>query len=492
MEEFLTKEPNKKDKSSLNYFIYNFGIEEGTKKYKERCFLVKERTKKAMETLGMSEKISEATKNGQKENNAYEKMSLKSIDRWKDNSYRDKVIKSKNESEKFQKFLFSEENPFVNGNAGRKSQSKNPECFKILHTKESKQLRQNSQNLIVWERIKNQSEIKPVFELKDFGKFDIYKWKCLKCKDEIETKDYRYVPFCYKCNEVFNGQSFCEQELQNYISEFYKIERNKRFFEDGKYKYQLDIYIPDLNLGIEYDGLYWHSELIHKDKFNCFLKQMYFKNKGIRTIHIWENEWLYKKEIVKSFLLSKINKIENKIYAKQCIVKEVEYKMSIEFLKNNHIQGKCQFSESVGLFFKNELVSIMTFSHNNTMNYEWELSRFCSKLGFSVVGGFSRLLKYFELKIKPNFLVSFSNNRISDGNVYYKNGFELVGLIEPDYFYIEKNTILSHKQNYRKENIKEKFPERYEECLTEWENMKNLGYNRIWDCGKLKFIKEFK
>lgn len=161
---------------------------------------------------------------------------------------------------------------------------------------------------------------------------------------------------CTICNPISSLSSIKEQTVFEFISEFYTEEILRNY----KDKYHIDIYLPNINLGFEFNGLYWHSE-IYKDRNYHIDKTNYFKEKGVRIVHIWEDDWIHRNEIVKSQIVNMISNTKNKIFARNCLIKEVNNNESKEFLNNNHIQGFVSSVVRIGLFHQGELVSLMTF-----------------------------------------------------------------------------------------------------------------------------------
>lgn len=262
---------------------------------------------------------------------------------------------------------------------------------------------------------------------------------------------------------------------------------------------ELDIYVPSKKVAIEINGCYWHSDKgksknYHVDKFVAC------RDNGIRLIQIWE-DWMFNKpEIVKSFLMSKLGYCTSTIYARKCELREVTNKEASKFLNENHIQGRCNSKYSYGLFYNNELVSLMTFGHNRgcvgnmyskkSAESEYELLRFCNKINTHVVGGASRLLKHFIGTFHPSKIISYASCDISDGNLYKVLGFESDNKITRSYWYIDPRTFTRyHRSSFTKSKIVEKGIKETKGSWTETEAMDEAGYVRIYDAGQTKWIK---
>jgi hypothetical protein len=251
---------------------------------------------------------------------------------------------------------------------------------------------------------------------------------------------------------------------------------------------ELDIYIPSKQVGIEFDGLYWHSDL-YKDNNYHYDKMKLGENIGIRVINIFEDEWENRQSQVKSFLRSILIPSTNRVYARKCTVSIIPKEISNEFLNSYHIQGKTITTVSFGLFYNEELVGVMTGSkhHRDNENKVFVLSRMAFKDDWTIVGGAGKLLAELLVYTKQNHyskLVSWSDNRWSQGNVYSKLGFVLEENMKPDYSYITKNGIRMSKQSNKKSNLLKKGAI----GKTESEMAKSLGYARIYDCGKKRWI----
>lgn len=290
------------------------------------------------------------------------------------------------------------------------------------------------------------------------------------------------LPLCTICFPIGENSSLKEIELRNYINSIYDGELISSY-RDGL---EIDIYLPELKIGFEFNGLYWHSSE-YKDKNYHIDKTNYFKNRGIRIIHIWEDDWDNKKEIIKSQIINWIGSSTNKIYARKCSIRTVsqlDYKV---FLDNNHIQGFIRSTIRIGLFYNNELVSLMTFDNlegrRKMEEGGWNLSRFCSIMNTNIIGGSSKILKYFIKEYKPNRIISFADLDWSTGDLYYKLGFKLSNISKPDYKYINDNKRLN-KQKFTKSKLVKLG---YDISKTESQITSEIGLSKIYSCGQLKF-----
>jgi len=198
-----------------------------------------------------------------------------------------------------------------------------------------------------------------------------------------------------------------------------------------------------------------------------------------------------KKSIWISIIEDKLNK-NKKVGARKCIIKEVLNKEAKEFIDDNHMQGYSNSSIRIGLYYEEELMSIMTFGKSRfNKNIEYELIRFCTKKGYTIQGGGSKLLKYFERTYKPKSLISYANRRWSTGNFYIKSGFTFSHNTLPNYFYFHpKENILWSRNKFQKHKLKGLL-ETFNPDVTETINMFNNGYRKIYDSGNKVYLKEY-
>jgi hypothetical protein len=318
-----------------------------------------------------------------------------------------------------------------------------------------------------------------------------YKIFCSDCKNEYVIPAGLYNErkrngngVCLNCFPVGETSSFLEKDLMGFVESIYDhLEIGNKTILEGK---ELDIHIPRKDLSIEFDGLYWHSELFKDDNYRL-QKTINYSEKGFNLIHIFEDEWLYRKEIVKSIIKNRLGLIDDKIFARNCEIKDVTPKESEEFLNNNHIQGKIRSKVKIGLYHKGNLVSLMTFSRGRIImggkKTEWELTRFCNKINTNVIGGASKLLKYFVKNYNPNLIVSYSDIRLFNGGLYEKLGFNFKSQSKPNYWYIIGDKRF-HRFNFRKSIL---VKEGFDPNKTEKEIMLDRKIYRIYDCGNIRW-----
>jgi predicted SprT family Zn-dependent metalloprotease len=311
------------------------------------------------------------------------------------------------------------------------------------------------------------------------------KWKCSNC-NSIYTRSLKVESdkqASHLCRTCLGSVSKGELEVFNYILSILLNDTVIHSDRSTIPPYELDIYIPSKNIAIEFHGLYWHSSK-YRDSNYHYDKYKLCKDKGIQLIQVYSDEWSNKKAIVLSILSSKLNAISNVIYARNTIVKEVSTKEAKEFLDKNHIQGSVKSSIRLGLYYNGTLVSLMTFVKST--KYSYELNRFCSTLFTNVVGGASKLFKYFINNFEYNSIISFSDNRISNGNLYSTLKFTYSHDVKYDYFYTD-GVNRYHKFNFRLSRQKRKFTN-FDASKTEYENAINNGYERIYDAGKIAWV----
>lgn len=301
-------------------------------------------------------------------------------------------------------------------------------------------------------------------------------------------------PACGFENTVGINKSSAEYEIIDFLKSLgiANIVHGSR-----EYGIELDIFLPEHRLAIEFNGIYWHSsnnKAADKKKSKMHLnKTAICEENNISLMHIFENEWRdpIKQQIWKSVLMNKLALNNKKIYARKCTISKVSHVEAKTFLENNHLQGYASGSLNLGLYYKDTLVALGTFSKSRFRKQEdaFELLRFASKIEHSVVGGFSKIIKYFE-KNNNGVLISYANRRWSQGKVYSLNGFVLTNTTPPCYYYTNTKK-LWHRSVFQKHKL-QKLLKDFDNKKSEVENMYENGYRRIWDCGTLVYERKLK
>ena len=317
-----------------------------------------------------------------------------------------------------------------------------------------------------------------------------YEFNCNTCQSnyDIDYDNYykrklRGVNTCTNCFPILENSSIKEKELFLFIKSIYTDEIINSY-RDGL---EIDIFLPKLNIGFEFNGLYWHSEE-KLDKNYHLNKTMYFREKGIRIIHIWEDDWDFKRDIIMSQISNWIGLNQKTIFARKCEVREIkDSKVSTKFLNENHIQGPIRSIIKIGLYNGDDLLSIMTFDTSEGRKKMepdgWNLSRFCSKKNIKVIGAASKLLKYFIRNWEPKRIISFSDKDWSTGDLYYELGFKLVNDLKPDYKYLIDGKRINKQRLTKKKMInKGKDPN-----LKESDIIREMNIHKIYNVGQLKF-----
>lgn len=309
-------------------------------------------------------------------------------------------------------------------------------------------------------------------------------WICNKGHEwEVRIPDRKRGEGCPTCcHSVFVSKS--EQDIADFlISQGLDVEQSNRKLI-GK---ELDIYIPEKKIAIEYNGVYWHSEKAGKSTTYHHDKWLAAKNAGIQLIQVWEDEWKRNPKQVKAMLLHKLGiSNQEKVFARNTMVSNLVKSDVESFLNLNHVQGYASGSYYLGLRDKetSELVSVMVLkkASNNTLN----IVRYVTSK--HVVGGFTKLLKHAELSLSPARFVTSSDNCVSDGSLYAGNGFTAGKELAPDYRYVVKGE-REHKSGYRLKRFREDPLLQWQDGLTEKELADLNSIPRIWDAGRTRWVK---
>lgn len=309
-------------------------------------------------------------------------------------------------------------------------------------------------------------------------------FKCKKCGNIHKQTNKDMWRRCLVCFPINKNPHFSEEqnEVAEFLKQFTDVKQNQKsvFKENGR----LELDIVTSKFAIEYDGSYWHNN--HKDT-----KKDLCDKYNINLIRIYDFEWQDKKDIVKSILKSKLGIFDKKLYARKCTIKEISSKEYNDFCNKNHLQGSGKASVKIGLFYNNELVEIMSFGKPRFSKiYDYEMIRECSKLGYFIVGGKSRLLKYFERNYNPKSIISYCDRRYFDGHSYTSIGFTFEKTTNPA-FSVYDGCELKSRMNYTKPKMQKMNNFKYFENLSQIDNIIENNLIVLWDNGTNVYVKNY-
>lgn len=296
--------------------------------------------------------------------------------------------------------------------------------------------------------------------------------------------EYRQTPMthlngsgCKQCTK--NGASTGEIEILEFVKEL----GLKAVLSDRKtiYPKEIDILIPDKNVGIEFNGVFWHSDK-YKPRMYHVDKKKSCEEKGIDLIQVFEDEWANSKDIVKSIIASRVGAAQRKIYARKTVVEVVTPSIARDFYQANHIQGFCGAEFHYALTHNGEIISMASFGKPRKIlvkdaDYDLELIRFCSALNTQVVGGFSKLIA----NVKDKRIITYCDNRLFNAKGYKAVGFKSIRTTPPSYFY-SKNASRKSRFECQKHKLSS-FLRDFDPEKSESENMTANGYHKVYDCG---------
>ena len=315
------------------------------------------------------------------------------------------------------------------------------------------------------------------------------RWKHLSCGNEytsaISDGTIKVCPHCH------SGASVLELSLRQLVlsESDDPAEFNVRGVLPGNL--ELDIYIPSKKIAFEFNGIYWHSALRNADRNKHLVKTELCEQLGIKLIHVWEHQFMQKFDVVRSVIANALGK-STQIYARKCEVREVPSKEANAFLTASHLNGYVRAKYNLGLYHNATLVAVMSFGKKrfgrNTEDGAWEIYRFATSVGLQIPGGASRLFKHFIKLKSPRSVMSFADKSLGGGEVYLHIGMTEEKSTPPSYFWA--NTLVAtHLSRYKtqKHRLKELLGDHFDPEKSEGENMRRLGWFKIWDCGNRKF-----
>ena len=321
-----------------------------------------------------------------------------------------------------------------------------------------------------------------------------YDFSLQKERDSVKQKLCREhdIEIVYFSHCSINYDDFYTKK--NFFQSVDEISSKVLGIKENNWTDEIKLYVNDLikddeqdaNVDFFYVDLINNSEKQVPNNFEIQRLKNSRKN-GKMSIHIFEDEWLDKCEIVKSRINNILGKNIKKIYARKCDIQVISHQEAKEFLEQNHIQGNVYGKYNIGLYYEQELVSLMSFGNLrknlglNADNNKYEMLRFCNKLNISVIGGASKLLNFFKNEYHPTEIISYCDLRWSNGKMYEILGFTLDHISRPNYFYVKNgNKCRENRFKYRKDIL---VGNGYDKTKSEHEIMLERGIYRIYDCG---------
>jgi very-short-patch-repair endonuclease len=283
---------------------------------------------------------------------------------------------------------------------------------------------------------------------------------------------------CPKCNT-----SKIENVVAAWVTKLCNTQTNKKIL-DGK---EIDIYCPDKKLGIEINGVYWHSSKFLPRSYH-YSKALVAKRKGIKLLQFWEDELRTKTAICKSMIKSQLG-LSSRYYARQLSIQPLTAQEARIFFDTVHLQGYANATATYGLFNGTQCLAAMSFGKPRfNKDYEWEIVRFANVLNATVVGGASRLFKHFIREHEPKSMISYADLRISQGTLYKQLGFKFSHVSKPNFFWSKPGGLTLSRYKSQKHRLGKLLGEHFDANLSGRENMAKSGWTQVFDAGNLVFI----
>lgn len=325
---------------------------------------------------------------------------------------------------------------------------------------------------------------------------EVLKKSCQQIADELGVSATPILTFMHD-NDIKVARhpvSIIEIEIRDFVS---TLTTDSVVYNDRSVLFprELDIWIPSKQLAIEVNGVYWHAEERGKDRNYHVNKTQQCEQQGIHLLQIYDSEWLdpVKQLIIKSKLEHIFGK-SKRIYARQCVIRNVTIDQATVFLTENHLQGACPARHKLGLYYQDKLIALATLGVSRfNKNYDLELLRYCNLRNHSVIGGLSKLLSHVSKYIQVSTIISYADRRWTanlNANLYNASGFSYLQTSAANYKYFKVNSsklVLLSRNQFQKHMLADKLST-YDTELTEYANMSKNGYYRIWDCGNLVYI----
>ena len=305
-------------------------------------------------------------------------------------------------------------------------------------------------------------------------------WRCRDCG---ATFTRRGVPYC-RCHRSFAMEDALFRLVRGLCPD--AVRGTRGVLPSGR---EIDVFVPSRNIGFEFDGLYWHSEL-YRDRGYHLGKTEEAEAVGVRLVHVFEDEWTLCGDITRGKIAAMLGAPQRPVSARKCAVRMLDRREADDFLRRSHIQGPAlSASVHLGLSDGDGPVAVCTFGRVGNRDGAWYLERYATRSGCRVRGGCGRLLAAFVHDYTPKVVRTFADRRWSAGGLYESTGFSLVEKVRPAYWYVRPSDSpirRIHRFNLRRTALLTELG-REDVGETETELAAMCGYVRIWDCGQLAY-----
>lgn len=298
-----------------------------------------------------------------------------------------------------------------------------------------------------------------------------------------------YKPSEYELQVVSDPEKEIAEYVKSIIGDDNVITSDRRTIKMSNKCAELDIYVPSHKLAIEYDGIYWHSTQRKTNDYHI-KKTKACQEKGIRLIHVFQDEWENYPNKVKSLIRTSLGMFEYRVGARKCEIREVSSKDYRDFCSKFHLQGPVNSCYRIGLYCKDQLIQCIGIGKSRFKKNEMELHRMCTREGWQVIGGFSKLMKKACTDLRCDIISYIARDKFN-GNGYVQCGFEKITETKPSYFYVDKFMRRHSRIEFQKHKIKENKELVYDDNKTEQENMLINKFNCVYDCGTIKMIYKY-
>lgn len=367
----------------------------------------------------------------------------------------------------------------------RVSGSGNP-FFGKTHSDATKKRNADAHRLRFEEVLKRVSESSPNAEVvSDWRSYDtqdsLLRVACKECRTEDEVSFFN-LKRCWRCKKCSPLGSRQQLEIADYVRSLgFTVHDSVR---DVINPLEIDVWVPERNLAIEYHGLYWHSGGREEtfDKGRHRRKYEMCRDRGIKLLQVFSDEWIFKRDICKSIIRNALGLNELKLNARDCRVVDISTEEAKAFLEKTHISGYTRSKRKFGLIHR-EMGLVGVATTRTPIQTKWghlnELARMSFSSGVTVRGGASKLLARVKLQsLSDNFegLLSYADLRFGSGRVYEKCGLTPVGESSINYWYTDGHQRL------------DRFAFRAQKGKSEAEVARDAGVRQVWGPGNGVFI----